>query len=129
MKTYQSFLGSKEWSKFWSSQTWQHFLTQTKHYAPECTYLKVMEFFITLWDISLFHLLSTRIYKFLCRYFLVKVEVVCLLFMKVLQDSEFCNKNKNGCFWHLKNFESGNTFMKRKHRTSSFTRKYIHRNF
>ena len=28
-------------------------------------------------------------------------------------------------FWHLQNFESGNTFMKSKHRTSSFTRKYL----
>ena len=28
---------SKDGSKFWSSQTWQHFLTQTKHFAPMCT--------------------------------------------------------------------------------------------
>ena len=28
--------------------------------------------------------------KFLCRYFLVKLEVLCLLFMKVFPDSKFC---------------------------------------
>ena len=36
MKTSQSLLVSKDGSKFWSSQTWQYFLTQTNHYAPEC---------------------------------------------------------------------------------------------
>ena len=32
----QSFLTSKVGLKFWSSRTWQYFLTQTKHFAPEC---------------------------------------------------------------------------------------------
>ena len=32
----QSLLVSKDGLKFWSSQTWQHFLTQTKHFASEC---------------------------------------------------------------------------------------------
>ena len=33
--------------------------------------------------------------KFLCRYFLVKLEVLCLLFMKVFPDSKFCKCQKN----------------------------------
>ena len=36
MKISQSFLVSKNRSNFWSSQTWQHFLIQPKHYAPKC---------------------------------------------------------------------------------------------
>ena len=32
----KSLLVSKDGSKFRSSQTWQHFLTQSKHFAPEC---------------------------------------------------------------------------------------------
>ena len=32
--------------------------------------------------------------KFLCRYFLVKLEVLCLLFMKVFPDSKFCKCQK-----------------------------------
>ena len=36
MKISQSLLVSKDGSRFWSSQTWQHFLTQSKHFAPEC---------------------------------------------------------------------------------------------
>ena len=36
MKIRQSFMVSKDGSKFWSRQTWKYFLTQTKHYAPEC---------------------------------------------------------------------------------------------
>ena len=31
---------------------------------------------------------------FLCRYFLVKLEVLCLLFMKVFPDSKFCKCQK-----------------------------------
>ena len=37
MKISQSLLVSKDGSKFWSSQTWQHFLTHTKHSWGECT--------------------------------------------------------------------------------------------
>ena len=37
MKTSQSLLVSKDGSKFWSSQRWQHFLTQTKHFDRERT--------------------------------------------------------------------------------------------
>ena len=37
MKTSQSLLVCKDGSKFWSSQPWQHFLTQTKHFEGECT--------------------------------------------------------------------------------------------
>ena len=37
MKTSQSLLVSKDGSKFWSSQSRQHFLTQIKLFAPECT--------------------------------------------------------------------------------------------
>ena len=29
---------NKDGSKFWSSQTWQHILTQTKHFAFKCIY-------------------------------------------------------------------------------------------
>ena len=36
IKTSQSLLVSKDGSKFWSSQMWQHFLTQTKHFDREC---------------------------------------------------------------------------------------------
>ena len=36
IKTCQSLLVSKDGSKFWSSQMWQHFLTQTKHFDREC---------------------------------------------------------------------------------------------
>ena len=35
MKISQSLLVSKDGSKFWSSQTWQHFLTQTKYFEVE----------------------------------------------------------------------------------------------
>ena len=35
MKRSQSLLVSKGWSKFWSSQTWQHFLNQTKYFVPK----------------------------------------------------------------------------------------------
>ena len=38
MKISQSLLVSKDCSKFWSSQTWQHFLTHTKHSWGECTW-------------------------------------------------------------------------------------------
>ena len=34
------FLVSKDGSKFWSSQTWRHFLTQTKYFEGECMYCK-----------------------------------------------------------------------------------------
>ena len=36
MKISQSLLVSKDGSKFWSSQTWQHFLTHAKHFEGEC---------------------------------------------------------------------------------------------
>ena len=36
MKTSQSSLVSKDGSKFWTSQMWQHYLTQTKHFDREC---------------------------------------------------------------------------------------------
>ena len=35
MKASQSLMVSKDGS-FWSSQTWQRFLTHAKHFAPEC---------------------------------------------------------------------------------------------
>ena len=38
MKISQSLLVSKDGSKFWSSQTWQHFLTHTKHSWGECKF-------------------------------------------------------------------------------------------
>ena len=37
MKTSQSSLVSKDGSKFWSSQTWWHFLTHAKHFEGECS--------------------------------------------------------------------------------------------
>ena len=40
MKISQSLLVSKDGSKFWSSQTWQHFLTHTKHSWGECNYFE-----------------------------------------------------------------------------------------
>ena len=43
MKTSQSLLISKDGSKFWSSQTWQHFLTQTKHFEGECKMLIISQ--------------------------------------------------------------------------------------
>ena len=49
MKTSQSLLVSKDGSKFWSSQMWQHFLTQTKHFDRECKLLNLWpskDFFI-----------------------------------------------------------------------------------
>ena len=36
MKISQSLLVSKDGSKFWSSQKWQHFLTHAKHFEGEC---------------------------------------------------------------------------------------------
>ena len=36
MKISHSLLVSKDGSKFWSSQTWQHFLNHTKHSWGEC---------------------------------------------------------------------------------------------
>ena len=36
LKTSQSLLVSKDGSKFWSSQMWQHFLTHAKHFEGEC---------------------------------------------------------------------------------------------
>ena len=52
MKTCQSLLVSKDGSKFWSSQTWPHYLTQTKHFDRECirTFLiTVNKEFVWLW--------------------------------------------------------------------------------
>ena len=43
LKISQSLLVSKDGSKFWSSQTWQHFLTKTKHFTPECVGQKKIE--------------------------------------------------------------------------------------
>ena len=43
MKTSKSLLVSKDGSKFWSSPTWQHFLTQTKHFEGSVNC--VMSFF------------------------------------------------------------------------------------
>ena len=45
MKISQSLLVSKDGSKFWSSQTWQHFLTHTKHSWGECTICPLFNFF------------------------------------------------------------------------------------
>ena len=42
MKISQSLLVSKDGSKFWSSQTWQHFLTHTKHSWGECTIYSIL---------------------------------------------------------------------------------------
>ena len=39
MKTCQSLLVSKDGSKFWSSQTWWHFLTHAKHFEGKCNVL------------------------------------------------------------------------------------------
>ena len=39
IETSQSILVSKDWSKFWSSQMWQHFLTHAKHFVGECILL------------------------------------------------------------------------------------------
>ena len=36
MKISQSLLVSKDGSKIWSSQMWQHFLTHAKHFEGEC---------------------------------------------------------------------------------------------
>ena len=35
-KIWNKILVSKNGSKFWSSQTWQHFLTRAKHFDGEC---------------------------------------------------------------------------------------------
>ena len=37
----QSFLVSKDGSKFWSSQMWHHILTQTKHFEGDCNHFKI----------------------------------------------------------------------------------------
>ena len=49
MKISQSLLVIKDGSKFWSSQMWQHFLTQTKQFDRECTSNQRTIHFIFLW--------------------------------------------------------------------------------
>ena len=55
MKISQILLVSKDGSKFWSSQTWQHFLTHTKHSWGECIYnsITAMGFSAVFWKSNL----------------------------------------------------------------------------
>ena len=51
MKTSPSLLISKDGSKFWSSQPWQHVLTQTKHFYRKCIYEKQKQM-CQKWDLN-----------------------------------------------------------------------------
>ena len=52
MKTSQSLSASKDRSKFWSSQTWRHFLTHAKHFEGECIPYYHQESF-SIWIVNL----------------------------------------------------------------------------
>ena len=54
MKTSQRLLVSKDGSKFWTSQTWRHFLTQTKHFEGECNRPRPFYFTVQNWFFILF---------------------------------------------------------------------------
>ena len=55
MKISQRLLVSKDGSKFWSSQTWQHFLTETKHFDGEYIY-PFLYLCIRDWNLNLFNM-------------------------------------------------------------------------
>ena len=56
IKIIQSLLVSKDGSRFWSNQTWQHFLTHAKHFYSKCT--SPSTHFVTLYLLLLLNVSS-----------------------------------------------------------------------
>ena len=110
IKTCQSLLVSKDGSKFWSSQMWQHFLTQTKHFDRECILQNVKSQWLEM---------RSRLKNFLCHWdspwfdkcFLLQPlrtnsELYCspvhysLFWMRIIY-VQFCQSNQNSTIYFL----------------------------
>ena len=91
MKISQSLLVSKDGSKFWSSQMWQHFLTHTKHSWGECTNIpkKLEGTFLNgklcrfLQFLYLYFVLK-RWQNFISKYLFLRLDSECIYFMNSL---------------------------------------------
>ena len=91
MKISQSLLVSKDGSKFWSSQMWQHFLTHTKHSRGECTNIpkKLEGTFLNgklcrfLQFLYLYFVLK-RWQNFISKYLFLRLDSECIYFMNSL---------------------------------------------